>query len=305
MTLIKPDSGKLPESIMIFGCGYLGTAVARYFLGAGARVGALTRNAQIADKLGALGVSEVIKAELDAPGWIDDIKGEYQVVLNCVSSAGGGVAGYRKSYVEGMRQILNWVREVPVERFLYTSSTSVYPQDGGVWVDESADLAGASQTGSLLAESERLIEADAALFDAWYVFRLSGIYGPGRHYLLKQLREGDGVIPGRGDYFMNMIHLDDIVQAIVCAAAGTAASGIYNLSDGAPEKKEIVLAYLAKQLDFPVPRFAPDQISPRLKRRGGRMPDRRIANRKAREVLGWSPSYPSFKEGYASILAGD
>jgi nucleoside-diphosphate-sugar epimerase len=202
-----------------------------------------------------------------------------------------------------MRQILGWAEGRSIESMVYTSSTSVYPQDGGVWVDESADVSEASETGKLLIEAERMLESNGGQFGSWYVLRLSGIYGPGRHHLLKQLKEGDGVIPGRGDYHMNMVHLADIVQAIVCAISGTAPSGVYNISDDHPAKKEQVLAYLAEQLNLPQPTFAPELVSPRLRRRGGRMPDRLITNQKAKDQLGWSPSYPSYRDGYASIFS--
>lgn len=291
----------LPASVMIFGCGYVGSALAARLLERGVRVGALTRNPERAAALRALGVSEVVEADLHTSGWWGQVSRDYQAVVNCVSSAGGGIEGYRLSYVEGQARILEWLAGGPSVRYVYTSSTSVYPQDGGVEVDETADLEGASPTTSLLLESERLL-SDASVLEHWYVLRLAGIYGPGRHHLLDQLREGAGVIPGRGDYTMNMIHREDAVSAILVALAGGASSGIYNICDNEPSPKFQVLNWLAGQLGQPAPRFDPTAVSPRLQRRGGSMPDRRISNRKARRVLGWVPCYRSFREGYASIL---
>ena len=301
MTSQRHTKCDLPESVMIFGCGYVGTALARALIQRGIPVGALTRNAARATELRDVGVAEVVVADLDGASWRHELGRSYEAAVNCVSSAGGGLDGYRKSYVEGQKRIFEWAERQKIRSFLYTSSSSVYAQDDGVWVDEAVDTSGAPPTGQVLLESEQLIEKHAHLYKSWYVLRLSGIYGPGRHFLLNQLKEGCGVIPGRGDYHMNMIHLQDIVSAALAALSGKAPSGIYNICDDAPTTKETVLKYLAKQLDLPVPEFDPDNIPPRLKRRGGRMPDRRISNRKAKAQLGWVPTYPSYKEGYGEM----
>ncbi len=299
-----PTSLKLPESVMIFGCGYVGRALSRSLIDRGVRVGALTRNAKSAAALREQGLSEVIEAELDSVDWHGRVTGHYEAIVNCVSSAGGGLAGYRQSYVGGQGSILQWARGQSIQSYVYTSSTSVYPQDGGLWVDEGADTSEAPPTGQVLLESERMLAAAEGFLGKWFVLRLAGIYGPGRHYLLDQLREGAGEIPGRGDYRLNMIHLEDIVSGI-CAALGAdeaIPSGIYNLADDTPSTKAEVLAYLAAKLALPAPVFNPENVSDRLKRRGGRMPDRRISNQKARETLDWRPKFPSFREGYAEWL---
>lgn len=287
---------------MIFGCGYVGTALAEALTTLGLRVGALTRNAERAAALRKSGLAEVIEADLDGTDWQRKLSGRYDAVVNCVSSAGGGIDGYRKSYVEGQKRIIEWAETQKLRSYVYTSSTSVYPQDGGVEVDEGADTSEAGSAGQVLLESERLIESNADRFDSWAVLRLAGIYGPGRHFLLNQLKDGDGVIPGRGDYHMNMIHRDDIVTAMLATLRSGSPSGIYNICDDQPTTKEAVLLYLAQQLDLPLPRFDPEDVSPRLKRRGGRMPDRLILNQKAKAELGWQPRYPTYREGYATLL---
>lgn len=301
MTSRQNTKNALPESVVIFGCGYVGTALAGSLKERGIRVGALTRNAARATELRERGVAEVVVADLDDASWMNELGQSYEAVVNCVSSAGGGLDGYQKSYVAGQKRILEWAETQEIRSYLYTSSSSVYAQDNGVWVDEASDTSAAPPTGQVLLESERLIEKYAHLFQSWYVLRLSGIYGPGRHFLLNQLKDRRGLIPGRGDYHMNMIHLDDIVRAMLLALSGKPPSGIYNICDDEPTTKETVLQYLAEQLELPVPEFDPENIPPRLKRRGGHMPDRRISNRKAKAQLGWVPDYPSYKEGYASL----
>ena len=304
-------SRKLPESVIIFGCGYLGTALAKHLLNQGVRVAALTRNAEKAEYLRKMVAElrtgyeqvaiEVIEGDLDSNDWHGRVEGRYEAVVNCVSSAGGGLAGYQKSYVNGQRSILEWSKSHSIRSYVYTSSTSVYPQDDGVLIDESADTSGAPATGQLLLESEAIL-AESDILPKWYVLRLAGIYGEGRHFLLNQLSEAKGEIPGSGDYAMNMIHLEDIISAICAALCGEAVSDVYNITDDAPTIKADVVAYLAEAMKLPKPVFNPEKVSERLKRRGGRMPHRYVSNKKAREALKWSPKFPSFREGYASLL---
>ncbi len=287
---------------MIFGCGYVGRALACRLLREGVRVGALTRNAETADELSALGLDPVITGDLDSTEWATKLEGDWPAVVNCVSSAGNGLEGYRKSYIDGQQAILDWAGKRRLSRYLYTSSTSVYPQEGGL-VSEDADTSAAGPGGQLLLEAERLLVNASAGMDRHYILRLSGIYGPGRHHLLDQVRAG-AVIPGRGDYTLNIIHLHDIVEVMVrlLAVDAPAPSGIYNLSDDMPAHKATVMAWLADQLGVAAPVFDPSQVSPRLARRGGRMPDRVIANGKIRQALNWAPHFPDFQAGYTALF---
>lgn len=296
------QTNPLPESVMIFGCGYVGTALAESLRKSGVRVGALTRNRERATELRALGLAEVIEADLDSQSWHTQVTGDYQAVVNCVSSAGGGIAGYEKSYVRGQQSILAWCASRKVQRYLYTSSTSVYPQDGGALVDETASTTAAPETGQVLLRAEELLADAGEQFERWYVFRLAGIYGPGRHYLLNSLREGVAVLPGAGDFHLNLIHLEDILSALTQALVVDASSGIYNLADDQPATKEDLVRWLAEQIDVPVPSFDPNLQTGRVARRGGRMPDRVISNQKIREAFDWQPSYTDFRAGYAGLL---
>lgn len=295
---------KLPEAVMIFGCGYVGAALAKILMEAGVRVGALTRNVEKASQLKNLGLSEVVVGNLHQSAWHQQISDSYDAVVNCVSSAGGGLEGYRRSYVEGQQSIIEWARGKTIRRYVYTGSTSVYPQDGGVTVDESADTSTASPTGQLLLESEQVLVDASDSLDAWYVLRLAGIYGPERHYLMDLLRSGETTISGVGDYFLNLIHRDDIVSAICTLLTQKSSwnSGIYNLADDSPSTKAELVQWLAKRLNKPLPRFDPAQVSPRLKRRGGRMPSRKISNRKFCDTFGWRPAYSDFRIGYEELL---
>ncbi len=289
------------DAVIIFGCGYVGTALASCLKAFGVRVGALTRNMEAAQNLRDLGLDEVIEADLDSRDWHDATTLDYSYVVNCVSSAGGGLSGYEKSYFDGQHSILDWVKGKggSLKRYIYTSSTSVYPQDGGVLVDESVSTDEAPETGKCLVRSEKLLSNLEQEIERWYVLRLAGIYGPTRQYMVKQLVDSHGAIPGRGDYTMNMIHRDDVVGAVLrCLSSEClASSGVYNITDDDPRHKVDVVQWIADELGLPTPDFDPGAVSSRLKRRGGRMPDRIISNQKAKKQLGWKPIYPSFKSG--------
>ncbi len=299
------NTGFSNKRILLFGCGYIGTALAQRLVAQGARVSALTRNPETAKHLKTLGLEKVVTAELHHTRWHASLPEPYDAFVNCVSSAGGGLSGYQKSYVDGMRSIVQWTRTQPALALgIYTSSTSVYPQDGGIWVDESADCSNAPATGRLLLQSEQILTAEAARFSP-IVLRLAGIYGPGRTYLIDQIKSAtDGKIPGRGDYHLNLIHRDDVVGAItnILHHANASVGGIYNLSDGKPSLKAEVVAWLAVALAQPVPSFDPEQVSPRLQRRGGTMPDRKIQSDKLTKTFGWQARFSDFKSGYKEIF---
>ncbi|HEY9247899.1 MAG TPA: NAD-dependent epimerase/dehydratase family protein, partial [Rariglobus sp.] len=204
----------------------------------------------------------------------------------------------RHSYVEGMQSVLAWAGQVPVGTILYTGSTSVYPQDGGVRVDETASIEETRAAGSPLVEAEDLLLA-------WkggrpFVLRLAGIYGPGRHYLVDQLRDGSGEVAGRGDHRLNLIHRDDIAAAVWSAfeAPAEVTGGVFNVADDGAAPKAEIAEFLAAKLGVAVPRFTGEPASGRRRV----TPDRVISNEKIKRVLGWHPLYPTYREGYAAIL---
>ena len=293
------------KRLVIFGCGYVGSAVARAAVAAGAQVEALTRNPEKAVTLRALGLGKVVVAELSSSDWHGQIEGGADFVVNCVSS-GGGPDGYRQSYVGGMASIIAWAEQgrVPIGTMLYTSSTSVYPQGGGAVVEETARAEGATSNGKVIRESEMLLEkASVAACQRWFILRLAGIYGPGRHHLLNQLREGVAELGGSGTHRLNLIHRDDIVSAVLACLTAPEAIGsqIFNVADTAPAMREEVVRWLAGQLQRPLPTF--DGV-PGSRRGGEPMPDRVIASDKIQSVLGWQPKYADYKAGFGAILGG-
>jgi nucleoside-diphosphate-sugar epimerase len=260
-------------------------------------VQALTRNPATAAQLGSLGVATVV-ADLASDAWHAQLDAGADFVVNTVSSGGGGIAGYRHSYVEGQRSLIKWKQRHPSGRVLYTSSTSVYPQTHGGWVTEADAIAEETESSSsVLLEAEQVL-LDAAL--AGGILRLSGIYGPNRHHLLNQVRSEQRV-SGRADVWLNLIHLTDIIQAILLYLKSPQFDTvrILNLSDGHPAMKGEIVAWIASQLSLPVPAFG----APALRRGvAENTPNRRIDASKARAVLNWTPLFEDYKIGYRALL---
>ncbi len=305
MSEANPWQGR---SLLVLGAGYVGGAFVREALARGLRVAALTRNPAKAAELRAAGCADVVEADLASETWHAALPGAFDYVLDCVSAGGGGVAGYRHSYVEGMRSIGCWLGGQPRGgTIVYTSSTGVYPQGGGVRVAEEAATDGAGETGQLLREAEtELARGAAAAGWRWFVLRLAGIYGPGRQGMLDQLRAGAAALPGEPSHRMNLIHRDDACGAVwACFAAKAAVRDeVFNVSDNAPATRREVASWLAARLGGECPTFgdaAATGVSPFGGRR--RAPDRTIVAEKIRRVLGWAPQFPDYRAGYEALLA--
>ena len=173
----------------------------------------------------------------------------------------------------------------------YLSSTGVYGDTGGAWVDESGPLNG--RRGGR-------IDADVS----WQalgarVFRLPGIYGPGRS-ALDRVAAGQAHLTGLTGQIFSRIHVDDIVAGVIAGFAGP--SGVYNLADDRPASQDTVVEHAARLLGVaPPPTVALDSLS--APARAFYAENRRVTNGKARRVLGWVPRYPDFVSGLGALSA--
>lgn len=286
------------RSLIVAGAGYVGGELARRAAELGMQVTALTRNAAQSAALRAAGI-KVVTADLAGEEWHREIRPEADFVVNCVSSGGGGLEGYRHSYVAGMQSLLRWAGSDRIGTVLYTSSTSVYPQGDGAAIDETMPVGADNERAALLVEAEELLRSSRTA-ERWYILRVAGIYGPGRHHLLDQLRTGD-VLPGTGSHRLNLAHRDDICAAIFAtfAAGNDLGNEVFNVADDAPATKQEVASWLAEKLGRPEPRFDPAMASARR----AIVPDRVILNRKLKQLTDWTPAFPDFRVGYRAILA--
>ncbi len=295
------------KRMIIFGCGYVGRALAETVVKRGCEVWIQSRNVASLEAVGGIAKERRVEGNLHDRYWHGRLQGDWDYGVNLVSSAGGGLEGYRTSYLEGNRSIREWAGQRRVGRFLYTSATSVYPQSGGEWVGEEdvPEERQLSSSGAVLRQSELEVQ-ESGVFGEAVIARLAGIYGPGRHLYLNRLREGAESIPGDGASWLNLIYLHDIVGALVrlLEIPMEARTAVYNVVDDGPSRKQDIVDWLAAELGVPPIPFDPARKGARASRRvsGGRLPNRRVSNRRLKEGTGWAPAYPDFRSGYRDIL---
>ena len=174
----------------------------------------------------------------------------------------------------------------------YLSSTGVYGDTGGAWVDESAPIGGGRRSARAMADS-------AWLALGARIFRLPGIYGPGRSPL-DRVAEGRAHRIDQPAQIFSRIHVDDIVAGVI--AGFDAPPGAYNVADDLPASQNQVVAFAAQLLGRDPPPFVPlDSLSPMA--RAFYAENRRVANGKAKRVLGWAPAYPDYRAGLRALKA--
>jgi len=274
-TIANPDR-------LIVGCGYLGQRVAQRWQPPG-RTFALTRGRT--DELTALGVAPIIGDVLD-PASLKNLP-DVGAVVYAVGFDRNAGRSMREVYVEGLANVLDALPGEP--KFVYVSSTSVYAQTNGEWVDENSATEPAEESGQIVREAEAILRAKRP---SAIILRFAGIYGPGR--LLRRaasLRNGEP-IAANPDQFLNLIHVDDGASAVVAAVESGSAGEIYNVSDGQPPTRREFYTELARLLEAPPPSFAPE----------GEGPNRRIANNKMKRELGVQLQFPSFREGLSASI---
>lgn len=296
--------------LTIFGCGYIGTALASAALARGWRVRALTRNAEKAAALQAMGVT-VLVDDLAGRHWHRKWPERGNYIVNCVSASSPDSDGYYHAYHEGTKSIIAWTAAGSGgSTLVYTGSTSVYPQTIGesVTEDDVGEIDDLTKTAQILREAEELYREPLPGIARAMVLRLAGIYGPGRHYLLDQLRQGRTVFPGAGDFWLNLIHRDDAVSGILAAleSGPSVSSRTFNLADGNPFLKRDLVAWVARELNLEPPLWDPQMETSRQARRSnaaGKLPHRRILIDRARQELNWQPHYADFRQAYEEWIA--
>ena len=205
-------------------------------------------------------------------------------VLSSVPPDGAGFDPVLEGYGDALRD----------KHLVYLSSTGVYGDTGGAWVDESAPTGTGRRTAR--AEADRLwLERGAR------VLRLPGIYGPDRS-ALERVESGAAHRIDLAGQIFSRVHVDDIVSAALLALE--APAGAYNVADDLPTSQNAVIEHACDLLGLPWPKLQSIEeagLSPMA--RAFYAENRRVANRKAKRVLGWSPHYPTYREGLAALFS--
>lgn len=279
-------------TILLAGCGDLGTEAGLRFAAAGHRVVGWRRSPEKLPAAIEGSAADLSTAELPP------VPADTTAVVVAVAADSPTEAAYRAAYVDGLSHVLDALERdgVTPRRVLFVSSTAVYGDADGGWVDEGTMPAPGGFSGRILREAEELLTNRLrGTGTAPVVLRLGGIYGPGRTRLIDQVRGGTAVLPADPRY-TNRIHRDDAAGAIVhlCTMAEEPAP-VYLGVDDDPAELGDVLRFLASELGLEVP---PSGSAGEA--RGG---NKRCSNALLRGT-GFSLAYPTFREGYRDILAG-
>ena len=297
-----PPSPTFSMTKLIFGCGYLGERVAGRWRDARQDVVVVTRSGTRADEFKRQGFGTIV-ADVTQPATLVGLPsaGTVLFAVGFDRSAGQPIV---EVYAGGVRNVL---AALPSDtgRFIYISTTGVYGDTGGQWIDEQTPPDPERDDGRASLAAEQAL-ADHPLGARGVILRLAGLYGPGRVPFLDQLRAGQP-IPAAGEGHLNLIHVDDAAAAVLAAAGELnrkridyPGARIFCVSDGHPVRREDYYREVARRIGASAPQFvAPDPHSPRAARSAT---DRRVSNTRMLMELSVRLAFPDYRAGLAAIL---
>ncbi|GFM88340.1 NAD(P)-dependent oxidoreductase [Pseudomonas cichorii] len=277
-------------SLLIAGCGDIGARLATRLLPLEWRVHGLRRDTSQLPE-GVIPVKGDLFDWLEPQDWPTDT---IDYLVYCATPTQRDEYGYRRAYVEGLSHVLHWMKQHGQQprRVVFVSSSGVYGQQHGEWVDEASATEPSGFSGTVMLEAEQV-----ALNSGWpaTVVRLTGIYGPGRNDLSNRVRQGHSV---RVDppVYANRIHADDAAGLLAfllqADARGVALEDCYLGVDDDPAALADVVAWIREYLG--VTEWSEDVSVQRVG-------SKRCSNARAR-ALGWAPKYTDYRAGYAALL---
>jgi nucleoside-diphosphate-sugar epimerase len=274
------------KRVLIAGCGDVGIRAARRLAARGDTVFALRRRAT-PDEQGI----HWLQGDLVGKTGLDALPAVDQLVYAATPSA-GDEAGYRAIFLDGLANVLAALDRDVLERAVFISSSAVYGEHGGDWVDEATATAPLRFNGKVLVEAERLL---AAHVPQPVSVRLAGLYGPGRTRLFDSLRQGTARAPRDAPVYANRIHVDDAAAAIVHLLAMRAPDACYLGVDDTPLPIDRLYDHLAGLLDAPLPGIGPAPAG---------VGNKRLSNARLR-ATGFACRWPDAREGYADLLRAE
>ena len=276
------------DQILIAGCGDIGSQLGLNLVAQGYTVFGLRRNINQLPP-GIQGIS----ADLSQPDTLINLPQQIDTLFYAVAAGARDEAIYRKAYPEGLKALLNALQQqgIKLRQLFFVSSTAVYHQAQHEWVDESSTTQPDNFSGQIMLEAEQIALNSGVPAT---IVRFSGIYGPGRNYMLGQVNRGIGY-PAEPIRYSNRIHRDDCVGVLEhlhqLSRQQTLAS-IYLASDDEPVALHEVSDWLAEQLGV--------EITDTSARRT--IGSKRCSNKRLKEA-GYLFKYPSFRLGYPPLIS--
>ncbi len=281
-------------NVLIAGCGYVGIALGTLLTSDAHLVWGLRRRTELLPPS-----IRPFAADLTVPKTLQALPSSLDFAFYTAAADRSDDEAYRAAYVEGLRNLLDALagQNQQPRRMLFTSSTGVYAQSSGEWVDETSPTQAADCSGIRLLEGECLLQGSQ--FPAT-VLRLGGIYGPGRTRLVESVRKGLAVCAEGPPVYTNRIHRDDCAGALRHLMNLPHPDRLYLGVDHEPAEQWTVLRWLATQLGVPSPQAGPSS-EPHTRRPHG---SKRCRNSKL-VASGYVFRYPTFREGYQARLTQD
>jgi nucleoside-diphosphate-sugar epimerase len=287
------------SKLFCFGLGYSASRVAQRLASQGWSVAGTARTPEGADAIAAAGYEAfAFDGSAPAPGVAEALADTTHILVSAPPDADGDpVLRQHRRDIERASS-LNWIG--------YLSTVGVYGDSGGAWIDETAPTDATSPRGRrrVAAEQEWLALGKARDVRV-QIFRLAGIYGPGRS-AIDRLREGTAhriVKPGQ---VFNRIHVDDIAATVCAGIAATSATQVFNVADDEPGPPQDVVEFAAALLHMPPPpeiRFENADLSPMAA--SFYADNKRVSNARLRQELGVALKFPTYREGLRAILAAE
>ncbi|WP_108472812.1 SDR family oxidoreductase [Rhodanobacter thiooxydans] len=277
----------MSERILLAGCGDLGERVAQRLRARGDEVWALRRQPPAR---GGHGI-HWLRGDLTDPASLRELPAGITRLAYLPAPATRDKAAYRAIFVDGLRHLLDALDRRKLARVLFVSSSAVYGEHDGDWVDEATPTDPPGFNGAVLLEAEQWL-AEQSLPST--VLRLAGLYGPGRLQLIERLRAGQLRVPREAPHWANRIHVDDAAAAIVHLLGLKSPQPLYLGVDDTPMPLDELYDFLAALIDAPLPAegAAPAGVG-----------SKRLRNARLR-ASGWAPQWPDAREGYAALLDG-
>ncbi|MFW5816518.1 MAG: SDR family oxidoreductase [Wenzhouxiangella sp.] len=266
------------KRLLIAGCGDLGMRLSRRLDPGAWTIHGLRRHPEQLPRQ-----IEPVKADLQDPATLAPAAGHWDAIVYQATPDERTPEAYRAAYVQGLNNLLGGCS---VERLIFVSSTGVYGQDAGEWVDELAATEPRAFSGEILLEAEAVTARHGGL-----IVRFSGIYGPGRDFLIRSLRAGRARCRPKPPQWTNRIHSEDCAGVLAHLLTLPAPAPVYCASDSRPAPRCEVLGWLADQLGVAAP-----AIDEQAAGQGKRISNQRLLD------SGYSFQYPDYITGYRELL---
>ncbi|MBQ0764881.1 MAG: SDR family oxidoreductase [Sulfitobacter litoralis] len=283
----------MEKTLLSIGHGFSARALAARLVPQGWRIVGTTRSPDKADAIADTGVEPVVWPGADLGALIAQFPNV--LVSAGPDSAGDPVLNAVEDAVTRAAPDLRWVG--------YLSTTGVYGDHDGDWVDEDTPLTPSTKRGRARVTAEARWQAIPDL--PLHIFRLAGIYGPGRGPFAKVRAGTARRIIKQGQVF-SRIHVEDIAQALELSLQRPDPGAVYNLCDDDPAPPQDVIAHAAELLGLPVPPAIPfDQADMTPMARSFYAESKKVRNDRIKQALGWAPQFPTYRAGLTALLARD